>query len=85
LTQKADTSPPSVIHVSGGGVINGLTINADQSGNVSSNVSKDTNFSWYKEKMTAHGVWYWVMHGVVALVVVALWEYRHWFVSLFSK
>jgi hypothetical protein len=82
LTQKADTSP-AVIHVSGGGVINGLTIHADQSGNVSSTVSKITNVSWYQEKMAKHGLWYWVMHALVALAVIALWEYRHWFFSRF--
>ena len=50
LTQKADAPVPSVIHVLGGGVINGLTIHADQSGNVSSNVSKITSVNWYQRE-----------------------------------
>jgi len=33
--------------------------------------------------MLKHGLWYWIMHGIVALVVVALWEYRLRFFSLF--
>ena len=43
-----------------------------------------TTLQWYQDQMTKHGLWYWIMHGVVALVVVAVWEYRHWFFGLFK-
>ena len=37
---------------------------------------------WYQQEMLRHGLWYWIMHGLVALAVVALWEYRHWLFNL---
>ncbi len=43
-----------------------------------------TTLQWYQDQMLKHGLWYWVMHGIVALAVVAAWEYRHWFFGLFK-
>jgi hypothetical protein len=32
--------------------------------------------SVYQQLMSKHGAWYWIFHGIVALIVVAIWEYR---------
>lgn len=68
--------PQSSINVSGSGntfIINQSSVTAKFS----------TTLQWYQDQMLKHGLWYWIMHGIVALVVVALWEYRLRFFSLF--
>ncbi len=82
LTPKADPPPAQPvqpnINVSGSGNTFFIT-----QGSVTAKFS--TTLQWYQDQMAKHGAWYWLMHGIVALVVVALWEYRHWFWSLVPK
>jgi uncharacterized membrane protein YgdD (TMEM256/DUF423 family) len=79
LTQKADQPSPNV-GVSGG---TGHTFNFITQAQVSR--SFNSKVQWYQQEMLKHGVWYWIMHALVALAVVAFWEYRHWFFSLLQR
>jgi hypothetical protein len=38
----------------------------------------------YTKYLAKHGFLYWFIHLLVALFAAALWEYRHWFLSLFK-
>lgn len=77
MTQKADPPARQNIEISGAG----HTINVGE-GSTWANVN--LKVSWYQKTMANHGFGYWAMHGLVALVVVAFWECRHWFFSLFQ-
>jgi hypothetical protein len=37
---------------------------------------------WFSQHMAAHGFVYWLLHGIVALIAAAVWEYRHWLFHL---
>jgi hypothetical protein len=79
LTPKAEppTPPQHNIAISGG---SGITLNIVQHGNYA---KFSSTVQWYQQRMLEHGLWYWIFHGIVALLVVASWEYRHWFFALF--
>lgn len=67
------------IEVSGG---TGHTINIISQGHYAK-LKFSPTVQWYQQQMLKHGLWYWLMHGVVALLVVAAWEYRHVVFHLF--
>jgi hypothetical protein len=73
--QPAQQQQPNIA-VSGG---TGHTFNIINQGTLA---KFSPTVQWYQQEMSRHGLWYWIMHGIVALVVVAIWEYRHWFVGL---
>jgi hypothetical protein len=80
LIPKAN--PPAMQNIKVTGT--GNTINLTQGDYAKLNSKFSPRMQWYQNEMSKHGLSYWSMHALIALIVVAVWEYRHWFFGLFK-